>query len=82
MHGNLFEWCEDTFVESFYSRPEARQPDPVCKTEYKTARRERVARGGNWDTPAPMCRPARRFSFPPGDKGNYVGFRPVFPVDE
>jgi formylglycine-generating enzyme required for sulfatase activity len=30
MHGKAQEWCEDVYIKSFYSMPEAPGPDPVC----------------------------------------------------
>ena len=29
MHGKVWAWCEDDFDSGFYSKPEAKGPDPV-----------------------------------------------------
>jgi len=38
----------------------------------------RVLRGGSWDSHAEGCRSACRSNGTPGNRGNFVGFRPVF----
>jgi formylglycine-generating enzyme required for sulfatase activity len=45
MHGNVCEWCEDAYDAEFYSKPEARAPDPVCRAGMG----DRVWRGGGWN---------------------------------
>ncbi len=69
MHGNLCEWCEDWYGE--YT-PHAQQ-DPVAGRSGS----RRVGRGGCWVSPARNCRCASRFSWPPGYRGDFVGFRLV-----
>lgn len=53
MHGNVWEWCEDTFSDGFYR--ESPKDDPM-----KTGDGAHVLRGGSWSTGAHHCRSARR----------------------
>ncbi len=72
MHGNVLEWCQDSYDPSFYERPEASHQNPVCTEQ----RRGRVVRGGSIE--AVYCRSAARsFGFPEYRRVD-VGFRPVF----
>jgi len=60
MHGNVAEWCNDTYGASYYGEAGALDP---CNT---TPGEERVLRGGSWDSPADSCRSAARYSEAPG----------------
>jgi formylglycine-generating enzyme required for sulfatase activity len=57
LHGNVAEWCQDWFQESFYTTPDAAGVNPVCTN---TASGARVLRGGRWNENAAGCRPSRR----------------------
>jgi len=69
MLGNVWEWCVDGYVEQL---PGGADPmvDPA-QSSY------RVNRGGSWDYPARICRPAFRIRNTPGNRSNYLGFRLV-----
>ena len=60
MHGNVHEWCLDQYLPDAYSKSAAENPLFPATKEYP-----QVARGGAWDSDAPMCRSAaREFSTP------------------
>ena len=60
MHGNVSEWCNDTYDDAYYA--EAPTLDPV-NTNPGT---ERVLRGGSWDSDDAACRSSARYSEAPG----------------
>jgi formylglycine-generating enzyme required for sulfatase activity/serine/threonine protein kinase len=65
MHGNVWEWCEDSSA-----------PYPGSGTEEPTrAAGARVLRGGSWNYNARDCRAANRYANSPDDRNYYVGFR-------
>ena len=74
MHGNVAEWCLDTFDITFYSKRDAQLCDPVSASPSET----QVIRGGGWANLASGCRAAFRFGFPPSQRRGDLGFRPAF----
>jgi acetoin utilization deacetylase AcuC-like enzyme/formylglycine-generating enzyme required for sulfatase activity len=75
MHGNAAEWCNDFYSENYYSQ--APQKNPRGPREGK----ERVLRGGAWNSSAGACRSAYRTSDPSIDDtclaNDAIGFRCV-----
>jgi formylglycine-generating enzyme required for sulfatase activity len=72
MHGNVWEWCEDTGHPSYDGAPTdgSAWVDPNAIT--------RVARGGCFSETAAGVRSAYRFSnLPAQAAGEFLGFRPV-----
>lgn len=70
MHGNIWEWCEDEWLDSYDNAPAdgtARRGD--------NAQVSRVLRGGSWDLSARHLRSAIRFEGPPDEREFSVGFR-------
>jgi formylglycine-generating enzyme required for sulfatase activity len=71
MHGNVWEWVEDCYLESYADAPlDASQAvtSPDCGT--------RVLRGGSWLFSSPQdLRSADRFRLAPGDRFDFIGFR-------
>ncbi len=55
MHGNVWQWCNDFYSETYYS--ESPHDSPTGPTEGKW----KVLRGGAWDCPAEKCRAGCRF---------------------
>jgi acetoin utilization deacetylase AcuC-like enzyme/formylglycine-generating enzyme required for sulfatase activity len=75
LHGNVAEWCNDRYSESYYQQ--SPDSDPKGPTEGK----ERVLRGGAWNSSAESCRSAYRASDPSIDDtclaNDAIGFRCV-----
>jgi formylglycine-generating enzyme required for sulfatase activity len=72
MLGNVLEWCAD--MHAPYEPGPAR--DPVVTASAATGLgRERVYRGGSWDSLARFCRAASRHWYAPGYRYGFLGFR-------
>jgi hypothetical protein len=74
MHGNVWEWCQDEFVEY----PEGTSIDPVVHQDKKEKDRRRVLRGGGWIGNGGSCRSAYRFADAPDDRDDIFGFNVGF----
>ena len=74
MHGNVWEWCLDTWHDSYEGAPEDGRAwlDPEAGEES-----ERLLRGGSWGYDPRFCRSAYRLRDVPGDTDDDVGFRVV-----
>ena len=69
MSGNLWEWCNDWYLYTYYSSsPESNPTGP-------TSGSQRVLRGGGWAYDTHFCRSAYRNSIAPFARGNVFGFR-------
>jgi formylglycine-generating enzyme required for sulfatase activity len=71
MHGNVWEWCLDSWGGS------ANYPSSAVSDPYVTSGPYRVLRGGSWYISAVNCRSAFRNSSLPGNTVNFIGFRVV-----
>ncbi|QUY40967.1 SUMF1/EgtB/PvdO family nonheme iron enzyme [Acaryochloris marina] len=73
MHGNVGEWCLDTFQESYKSAP-TNGSAWIIKNDNLS---RRLRRGGSWAYNPRACRSASRRSDTPGFRDDTVGFRVV-----
>jgi eukaryotic-like serine/threonine-protein kinase len=71
MHGNVAEWCQDTWEDGYANAPEDAKP------RTGGSKVEHVVRGGSWRDPAARCRSAAREKWSSGGRLNTVGFRVV-----
>lgn len=71
MHGNLWEWCADHWLDDYSSSPRDGSPYQNRDARY------RVARGGSWHEPPGLCRSAARLRVLESDADEFMGFRIV-----
>ena len=71
MHGNLWEWCEDTWLDDYSSSPRDGSSYQSKDNRY------RVARGGSWHEPPELCRSAARLRVLQSDADELMGLRVV-----
>ena len=69
MHGNVCEWCWNTYDEKSYPNPSPGRNDYDSIGTYK------VAKGGSWGLPFRASRSAFRNRFFPNYRNNDLGFR-------
>lgn len=74
MHGNLWEWCADNWLDDYSSSPR----DDTAYQNHNN--RHRVARGGSWHEPARLCRSAARLRVLQSEAEEFIGFRVVCDV--
>ncbi len=71
MRGNVREWCQDWYDSSYYKTGQTEDPQGPPSGAMK------VNRGGDWQSPASMCRPAARDYDLPTERNSLIGFRLV-----
>ena len=71
MHGNLWEWCADNWLDDYTSSPRDDSSYQSKDSHY------RVARGGSWHEPPGLCRSASRLRILESDADEFTGFRVV-----
>ena len=76
MHGNLWEWCADNWLEDYSASPRDSSAYQTQKDPF------RVARGGSWHEPPGLCRSALRIRFNQSDAEEFIGFRVVCDVPD
>ena len=76
MIGNLAEWVEDCYTDSYLGRPRDGRA-----WVWAGGCAERVVRGGSWVSPAERGRSAWREAGEVGQRGDYLGFRVALDLD-
>ena len=74
MHGNVLEWCQDWWHDSYEAAPEDGR---AWLSHGEEEEERRVLRGGSWYDYPVGCRSANRFRVTPEGRYNSVGFRVV-----
>jgi formylglycine-generating enzyme required for sulfatase activity len=74
MHGNVYEWCEDHWHDSYHFAPGDDQPWLIPAA---ADGQQRLLRGGSWYSAPRSCRSAYRRRSLPGNADGLVGFRVV-----
>ncbi len=73
MHGNVWEWCQDHYHDSYEGAP----TDGSAWVDENPERGLCIQRGGSWVNGPRDCRSAQRFRFAPGNRDDDLGFRVV-----
>ena len=71
MHGNVWEWCEDLYVE---------KPADGVPVEDDVGGASRVMRGGSWFSRADQLRCGYRDGYPPNSAGEKYGLRLAYTI--
>jgi len=71
MHGNLMEWCADSWLDDYSASPRDGSAYQNYNSKYT------VVRGGSWHDNPQLCRSAVRMRITQSDAEEYVGLRVV-----
>jgi formylglycine-generating enzyme required for sulfatase activity len=79
MHGNVWEWCQDDWHDSYIEAPTDGRAwvDTVDEETSKESENRRLLRGGSWFSDPGDCRSGYRHHSQPVDANDGVGFRVV-----
>jgi formylglycine-generating enzyme required for sulfatase activity len=69
MHGNVWEWCEDSWHNNYEGAPE---DGSAWRGGVQSLR---VLRGGSWGSGPQVLRSANRYRYYPDSRDSYIGFR-------
>ncbi|MEH1901332.1 MAG: SUMF1/EgtB/PvdO family nonheme iron enzyme [Nostoc sp.] len=71
MHGNIWEWCQDSWHENYYNGA------PTDASPWMSDNEKRVLRGGSWNSNPWICRSAFRGNWVRVGQNYRLGFRVV-----
>jgi formylglycine-generating enzyme required for sulfatase activity len=74
MHGNVYEWCQDNYHDSYEGAP---TNGSAWVDEGADENKSRILRGGSWDYRPGNCRSAYRNNLNPRVSDGVIGFRVV-----
>ena len=69
MHGNVWEWCRDSYARDYY------QVSPSHDPSGPRVAQRRVLRGGSWFNYGGYCRSGYRLAYDPSYRNGDFGFR-------
>jgi len=72
MHGNVAEWCNDLYAVDYYQKSPAKNPRGPASGK------QRVVRGGSWNSRAGDCRSAYRAAENPAYADVCIGYYDVY----
>ena len=83
MHGNVWEWCQDTYVETTYRQYRSNGQtlahklavDPISTEKWNEFGQWQVIRGGSWYNNPATCRSDVREYYDGNESACYLGFR-------
>ena len=75
MHGNVWEWCQDHWHDSYEGAPT--DGSAWVDEENEKDNRYRIRRGGSWSYDPDYCRSAARYVLRPDIRYDNLGFRVV-----
>ncbi|WP_373478520.1 bifunctional serine/threonine-protein kinase/formylglycine-generating enzyme family protein [Geminocystis sp.] len=76
VHGNVWEWCEDHYLNSYIQKPKDGSP-----YQSNMGNQPRVVRGGSWSLSSQYCRSAKRGNYAADSSYNFIGFRIVCVIE-
>jgi formylglycine-generating enzyme required for sulfatase activity len=79
MHGNIWEWCEDIWHDSYQGAPV--DGSSWVGRNNNNSQSLRLIRGGAWNQGSFDCRSADRFRMAASNKSDLIGFRVVCTQD-
>lgn len=79
MHGNVWEWCEDSWHGSYKEKPEnlKQNGNTIWLSSNESCH---ALRGGSWFIGPRHCRSANRDRFGADGRLRYIGFRLILPL--
>jgi formylglycine-generating enzyme required for sulfatase activity len=79
MHGNVREWCQDSWQSASYAPFETQTASDPCLADFNLP--QRVLRGGNYSSSAQLCRSSHRHANSPTPREHFIGFRTALSIE-